>query len=221
VPHYLWKSWEGGKVQMLTQELDVPIVDKETKRDRLRLLVDYFTARKRTTNHDLYALRFFLCEALNLINAIGQIYLMDAFLGGEFSTYGRDVMAMSEKPPAERDDPMAEIFPKVAKCTFHKYGPSGTVERLDGICVMPLNIVNEKIYIFLWFWFILLSVVTGVQMVYRLATLVAPGLRAALLRARARLAPNRQVDAVCRRSGLGDWFLLYQLGKNIDPLTYR
>ena len=25
----------------------------------------------------------------------------------------------------------------------------------------------------------------------------------------------------CRRSKLGDWFLLYQLGKNIDPLIFR
>ena len=45
----------------------------------------------------------------------------------------------------------------MAKCSFHKFGPSGTTERHDGLCVLPLNIINEKIYIFLWFWFILLG----------------------------------------------------------------
>ena len=49
-------------------------------------------------------------------------------------------------------DPISRIFPKVTKCTFHKYGPSGTVMKHDGLCVLPLNIINEKIYIFLWFW---------------------------------------------------------------------
>ena len=35
------------------------------------------------------------------------------------------------------------------------------------MCVLPLNIINEKIYVFLWFWFVTISAVTAVQMVYR------------------------------------------------------
>jgi hypothetical protein len=53
---------------------------------------------------------------------------MDFFLGGEFSKYGTEVLAMTEKEPEDRVDPMARVFPKVTKCTFHKFGPSGTVE---------------------------------------------------------------------------------------------
>ena len=49
---------------------------------------------------------------------------------------------------------MAKVFPKLTKCTFHKYGPSGTIEIKDGLCVLPLNILNEKIYILLWFWLV-------------------------------------------------------------------
>ena len=56
----------------------------------------------------------------------------------------------------------------MTKCTFHKFGPSGTVEKFDGLCVLPLNIINEKIYVFLWFWFIILTVITGMQVIYRL-----------------------------------------------------
>jgi innexin len=29
------------------------------------------------------------------------------------------------------------------------------------------------------------------------------------------------VETISRRSRIGDWFLLYQLGKNIDPLIFR
>ncbi len=88
---------------------------------------------------------------------------MDFFLGGEFTNYGTDVIRMTELDPAERNDPMARVFPKMTKCTFHKFGPSGTVEKFDGLCVLPLNIINEKIYVFLWFWFIIVTVVTGLQ----------------------------------------------------------
>ena len=58
----------------------------------------------------------------------------------------------------------------MTKCTFHKFGPSGTVEKFDGLCVLPLNIINEKIYVFLWFWFIILTVITGMQVIYRFVT---------------------------------------------------
>lgn len=30
-----------------------------------------------------------------------------------------------------------------------------------------------------------------------------------------------KVESVCRHLHLGDWFLLYQLGKNIDPLIFK
>jgi len=47
------------------------------------------------------------------VNVLGQIYFMDVFLGGEFTTYGSDVVRMSELEPGQRTDPMARVFPKV------------------------------------------------------------------------------------------------------------
>ena len=96
------------------------------------------------------------------------------FLGYEFSTYGLKVIKFSEMDLEERVDPLAVVFPKVAKCNFFKYGASGSVERHDGLCVLPLNIINEKIYIFLWFWFILLTTWTvSYFCCYRLVTILA------------------------------------------------
>jgi len=219
IPRYLWKVWEAGKLKLLVQGLNVPIVDEETKRDRKEVLVNYFNDRR--NNHDFYAFRFFFCELLNLINVVGQIFFMDFFLGGEFTTYGSDVIAMSELEQNQRTDPMAEVFPKVTKCTFHKYGSSGTVQKLDGLCILPLNIINEKIYVFLWFWFIFLAIITAVHAMYRVAVLLIPAMREYLLRTRARLNPMYQVQLICRRQKLGDWFILYQLGKNMDSMIFK
>ena len=49
----------------------------------------------------------------------------------EHKSGGTDVLAMTEKEPEDREDPMARVFPKVTKCTFHKFGPSGTIQRHD------------------------------------------------------------------------------------------
>jgi len=219
IPRYLWKTWEGGRIKMLVQDMNVPIMSAETKSDRIKILVDYFSTNR--NNHRFYAFKFFFCEILNFFNVLGQIYFMDFFLGGEFTTYGTDVLAMTEWRPEEREDPMARVFPKMTKCTFHKFGPSGTVEKFDGLCVLPLNIINEKIYVFLWFWFIILTVITGMQVIYRILVLAMPRLREILLKSRSRLSMMYKVESVCRRQGLGEWFILYQLGKNIDPLIFK
>ena len=55
----------------------------------------------------------------------------------------------------------------MTKCTFHKFGTSGELEKHDALCILPLNIFNEKIYIFLWFWMLGLSALTSIVVVYR------------------------------------------------------
>ena len=70
---------------------------------------------------------------------------------------------MNIPAPGLPDFLMTSFFLQVTKCTFHKFGPSGTIQKFDGLCVLPLNIINEKIYVFLWFWFVLLAIITGIQ----------------------------------------------------------
>ena len=56
---------------------------------------------------------------------------------------------------------------------------------------------------------------------YRLILLVVPWLRLCIMKARARLVKQVEVEDICRRVRLGDWFILYQLGKNMDPVIFR
>ena len=121
---------------------------------------------------NFYAYRFFCCEVLNFVNVIGQIFLMDFFFNGEFRTYGLDLLRFTEMEPEHRTDRMSKIFPKVTKYTFHKYVASGTLQKFDGLCVLLLNIVNKKIYVFLGIWFIILPVLSGLSLFYRTVTVV-------------------------------------------------
>jgi hypothetical protein len=42
---------------------------------------------------------------------------------------------------------MVYVFPRMTKCTFHKFGSSGEIEKHDALCILPLNIFNEKVSI--------------------------------------------------------------------------
>merc|ERR1719400_1893092 len=195
IPRYLWDSSEGGKIKMLVQGLQDPMISAEDKNAQLDTVVTYFTLNRGA--HGMYALRFFGVEILNFIHVIGQIYFTDFFLGYEFTTYGTDVLAYTNEEAEDRPDPMKVVFPKVTKCTFHKYGPSGTVEKKDGLCVLPLNIINEKIYIFIWFWLVFLAVVTGLVLLYRFALILGTQIRIAIIATKGTKKTKRdEVEAI-------------------------
>jgi len=221
IPRYLWKVWEAGKLKFLVSGITMPIVDPPVKEERTNALLNYFDTNRNKTKHAWYATKLFFCEFLNFANVIFQIFFVDFFLGGEFSTYGSEVWGMMEQNPEERTDPMAKVFPKMAKCTFHKFGPSGTIQKFDGLCILPVNIINEKIYFFLWFWLIILAIVTFIQQIYRVMSIFLPAVKQARMKALCRSVTIHKIQDLAQKSSIGDWFLLCQLGKNIDPIIFR
>lgn len=102
---------------------------------------------------------------------------------------------------------MIRIFPRVTKCRFYKYGPSANIETVDALCLLPLNIINEKIYIFLWFWFLILAALTGIVLMFRLVIIACPPVRVYLLNMRFRLSQLDHLHMIVRRTSIGDWFL--------------
>lgn len=169
----------------------------------------------------MYVYRYFVCEFLCLLNILVQLYLMDRFFDGEFLSYGLRILQLSEVPQEERGDPMVYVFPRVTKCIFHKYGASGTIQQHDSLCILPLNIVNEKTYIFIWFWFIILSFLLIGLIIYRMAIIFVPIVRPRLLHLSGTLLPLETCYSVSKKVDLGDWWILYILSTNMDSCIYR
>jgi len=220
-PHFLWKSWEGGKLSLLLQNLDENTLDTEpeTTKDRRSVIVNYVEKNMKT--HNLYVYKFIFCEFLNLINIIGQMYLMDAFFGGQFTTYGSEVLSVTGMDMEKRVDPMAKVFPKMSKCTFHKYGPSGTIQNHDGLCILPINIINEKIYVFLWFWFLAVITWTCIFFCFRVVTIVSKYSRFLVFCGRSKSSDRKDVHIIMEKMWFGDWFILMQLCKNMNPMVFH
>merc|ERR1719348_84599 len=60
------------------------MINKDERSEKIGTIVKYF--RENRGGHTFYFLRFLMCEVLNFVNVIGQMFLMDKFLGGEFTT---------------------------------------------------------------------------------------------------------------------------------------
>jgi len=137
------------------------------------------------------------------------MYLINSFLGGEFWSYGIKVLEFSLTDQQDRRDPMITIFPRVTKCMFQKFGPSGTIQTHDVLCVLPLNILNEKIYILLWFWFIVLAIISAMSLVYSFALIMMPSVRKIVLLRRYKFGTPQEVSTLVRKTQVIKQFQLY------------
>ncbi|XP_076246138.1 optic ganglion reduced [Calliopsis andreniformis] len=219
VPQWLWNMWEGGLINALLMGMNHGLDVEENIQKKKSVLMDYLINHIKC--HNMYVYRYFACEALCLVNIFLQMYLMNRFFDGEFLSYGLRVLQFSDVPQEERVDPMVYVFPRVTKCIFHKYGASGTIQKHDSLCILPLNIVNEKTYIFVWFWFMILSIMLLGLMVYRAAIIFAPVVRPRLLHMSSRLLPIETYRSISKKIELGDWWLLYVLSSNMDSVIYK
>ena len=115
-PHFLWKHWEGGLLKLLLHDFSAvsPEPDAESTKGKRKVIANYITRNVKT--HNLYVYKFIFCEFLNLVNIVGQMYLMDVFFNGHFTSYGSDILHISNMDAEKRVDPMAKVFPKMAKC---------------------------------------------------------------------------------------------------------
>jgi len=233
-PHWLWKQLEGGRYKLLLQGLNDPWEDKddkekdaEKKEAKLTALVQYMQEMKNHQyEHNLWAFKLYFCELLNFVNVVFQICLTDKFLGGSFSQYGLEVFSWSDQDPEGRVDPMSRVFPRMTKCKFNKFGGSGTIQNFDALCVLGMNIINEKVFLFLWLWFIILAIVTAIHLVKTGATFFVPSLRGRLVvLENFGLRPRHHRQAEMFRnylSGLthAEWLILYYLAQSMDKMNF-
>ncbi|CAH8847965.1 unnamed protein product [Trichobilharzia szidati] len=94
-------------------------------------------------------------------NSIIQLFLMQYFLGftdGSNSFFGLVVL---HNILHGHDWQSTLFFPRVAYCyaPVKNFGTKANIATAQ--CVLPTNMLNEKIYIFLWWWILLVSILNA------------------------------------------------------------
>ncbi|KAF8791669.1 Innexin shaking-B like protein [Argiope bruennichi] len=228
IPRWLWKTWEGRKMETLTGAFDNILVSELEKKKKMECLIIYIV--KTWKMHNWYAAKYMICELLSLINVVGQLFILHRFFDGKFLRFGIEVVryavsfrysSASEATGEQRMDPKIMLFPHVTRCIFRKYGKGSNIENHDALCVMTLNILNEKFYIFLWFWLVFLSLLTAMAFISNLLLLFSPLLRSHVIFIRTRSVNRRTIHELLRRGTFGDFFLLDLLSLNMDRFLFK
>ena len=97
---------------------------------------------------------YFLIKFVYFFNACGQFFLLNAFMGPNFNIYGLQVIRDLWMGKDFWESPR---FPRVTMCDFTIRTLGENNHRNTIQCTLPINLFNEKIFIFLWFWLVLVS----------------------------------------------------------------
>ncbi len=235
LPYKIWKALEGGLIESFGKDAkSAVILTKETKVDGEGAVMEKMTEKfsmyfKSILHHNqFYLAKFFFCEALNIIILYTNFILTDTFLQGRFWYYGIDVIRFYQLSRAERKlvvSPFCATFPTEVSCTVPNIGAAGGEQHHNGMCVLSQNILNEKIYLVVWWYLVFLCMISVIFIVYRLSVCLFEPIRFQLLYVQIRHKYDDDVRKALRfvlsKCYLGDWFVLYQLSKNVNPYFLR
>lgn len=110
----------------------------------------------------------------------------------------------------------AKLFPTQAKCRFDKFGPSGSIVTYDGLCLLPQNTFNEKIFVFLYIWFVAMIAFQTINLLFQIVFMSCKGFR--LIDLRRMSSGDSDLENF---SDLGSWFFISLCYRNLAPILFR
>lgn len=222
-PHYMWKIWENGIVSSICKQLHDNRFSASEYIDCNYHLIEYL--QNCFTLNRALVFKYYLCHVLLFINLIVQIIMLNAVFNNQFVTYGMDVfhylfidhdiygLRGVNHNIYDINSPMDFVFPKVTGCTLQTLSQAGkTPDVFQFLCALPLNILHDKFFLLLWFWFLILAVLTVFQIIFDAIYTTMPCVRSYLFRRR---------YGTCTTSSLPELFLLDLIGSNSDKFAFN
>ncbi|KAI1307032.1 Innexin inx3 [Halotydeus destructor] len=139
-PRGYWKSLEKNIVKLALEDLS----SEKPK----NLSYEIFWNRLRGSKGRAFGL--IRAKLLHLVALLITAAIAESIVSFTFFTYGWSHLWYHMGYAANELDPMIKYFPRMAKCRVLHFGPSGDVVRNDTMCVLPLNNMFDKIYLYCW-----------------------------------------------------------------------
>ena len=105
---------------------------------------------------------YLVTKILYLGDAVIQLYMLNHFLGTDYIFYGVDVIRDLSETGYYKE---SRRFPKSTLCDFW-IRSIGRTQPHTIQCTLPVNLFNEKIFIFVWFWLVTLVLVNFLSLIY-------------------------------------------------------
>merc|ERR1712122_75825 len=229
---WLWSTLEGGLMSIfyneqfkgnralrMSSEKIANFVNEEGQ-----IFKDKIKGSKPSKNH---IWKFLGCELLALTMIVANFILTDSFLSYKFKYYGWNVMDYywRKETMTGLTNPMCNAFPTKVSCNLGSFGSSGLAENDNLMCILNQNIINEKIFLFLWFWFIAMFIILAIQILmdlcFILFLLPIPKVKQFCIYLFFGIDLPREVKDYLTRCSIGDVYFLHQMSKNMHSSVFH
>lgn len=131
---------------------------KTSKSFRDRIITQKLIALNPIKGFKGITIKYFILKMLNLINAVGQIFLLNYIFGGDFLDYG---IKYSRKLWYTQNPLfLTKQFPVFTLCDVYAHVPNAKIHENTIQCILGINVLLEKFFILIWFWLVVLSIIT-------------------------------------------------------------
>ena len=211
IPYTIWKFSEGGLLKKFCPQEDSNDVEA------LATVTQNQAERFRQNRDDFgkYYAIFQITQLLNVAMVFFNFLINNSVLFGLYFKYGFEWL--NYDPTDEgATDPLCNVFPTTVSCSMEKGGSNGKIETASGLCTLSQNIINEKTYLILWFWFVFLLTVGLLQILLELAYFFIPAMRVIPIKWQIGSLLTENIKIYLHSLGISDWFFLCQIGKNTN-----
>jgi hypothetical protein len=152
-----------------------------------------------------YTLMYFTVKILYVINTLAQFFLLNVFLSFNFTGYGPE--AINKLFGGGEDWFESRRFPRVTMCDFMVRRLGSNQHWYSVQCNLPINMFNEKIFLGIWLWLIILTILNVLSIISWIIALTKPQ-RLAIIKKYLRVI--REVPSKRDRSSLSRTLSRYQ-----------
>lgn len=103
---------------------------------------------------------YLMTKLLYVANVIAQMYMMNHFLGTDYHVYGIEILQDIADTGTYKE---SRRFPRVTLCDFEVRALGKNTPHTVQ-CTLPINLFNEKIFIFVWFWLAFMGIIDILSM---------------------------------------------------------
>jgi innexin len=113
------------------------------------------------SNH--LVITYIFTKVLYIINCYFQLFLISVLLGRDFYSYGLNVLTDIINGKGYLD---SVYFPRITQCKFNirELGLKNFSHEYNVQCVLPINLFNQQIFTFLWFWYFFLFIANSLSL---------------------------------------------------------
>lgn len=169
-------------------------------------------------NHEYWLWQYLLTELLAIALMTGFFVLTDVFLGGDFYNYGLDWLNYMHNSTNATISPMTARFPRLTICKLQYHSRGGTINSYYPLCLLPINCFNDKIFLFMYFWYAMLFALSFLRGMYMMVLLTCKPARRLRLKLSAKLVPDDTLERFINSHNISDWFILCNLAPIMDPV---